>query len=486
VRSPPRIFVVDPVDAGRQVLAERLRAQGFVVVEYRDGVEGAIAALEDAPAALVADLTMPSMSGVQLCRLLKAEGGTAHVPVVLRGSEGRRNRFWAEQAGAFAYVVKGKMGDLVRALRRATDGPLPEGDDFFVQSSTETVDVRERIASHLDAALFDSVIASEIRRLGTCESFDRLIDHLSQFVSQVTTYRWLAITTTSPAKLGLHTNSARFEAAFDEACKVLSVPADATFVGVEDDDAVGDETGPPPIVQPIFFGEPQIGSLAVAPRGPVHPNDPMLVSTVARELGGALRMATLVEQSRLLATTDGLTGLMNRRAFLEWSSREAKRSDRYGDSLAIVLLDVDHFKKINDTRGHAAGDLVLANVARILNASIRSCDVAARWGGEEFVLALPSTPAGGALDVAERVRAALEAAVIAEPGSDRIPITASFGVAVLRPREPIESVVGRADVAMYAAKGGGRNRVVGASEPPPAELPDPATRRETSADPAVH
>jgi diguanylate cyclase (GGDEF)-like protein len=102
------------------------------------------------------------------------------------------------------------------------------------------------------------------------------------------------------------------------------------------------------------------------------------------------------------------------------------------------------------------------------------------------VLALPSTPAGGALDVAERVRAALEAAVIAEPGSDRIPITASFGVAVLRPREPIESVVGRADVAMYAAKGGGRNRVVGASEPPPAELPDPATRRETSADPAVH
>src|SRR5262250_626252 len=115
---------------------------------------------------------MPSISGVQLCRLLRSEAGTSKVPVILRGQEGRRNHFWAEQAGAFAYVVKGRMGELVRALRRAIDHRDAAGDDdFFVVNSTEGLDVRERIATHLDAALFESVIASEVRRLGTCESF---------------------------------------------------------------------------------------------------------------------------------------------------------------------------------------------------------------------------------------------------------------------------------------------------------------------------
>src|SRR5882762_8539938 len=100
-RSPP-ILLIDPDDVGRTVLAERLRLQGFVVVECADGAEGAVLALEDPPAAVVADLTMPSISGVQLCRLLGSEVGTNKVPVILRGQEGRRNHFWAEQAGAFA------------------------------------------------------------------------------------------------------------------------------------------------------------------------------------------------------------------------------------------------------------------------------------------------------------------------------------------------------------------------------------------------
>ncbi|HYP86714.1 MAG TPA: response regulator, partial [Polyangiaceae bacterium] len=174
------------------MLAERLRLQGFSVIECSDGAEGAVLALEDPPSAVVADLTMPSISGVQLCRLLGSEVGTRGVPVILRGEEGRRNHFWAEQAGAFAYVPKGRMGELVRALRKSMV-EQPNDDNFFIVSSTEGLDVRERIATHLDAALFDSVIAAEVRRLGTSESFDRLCDLLSQFVSQVTTYRWIAV-----------------------------------------------------------------------------------------------------------------------------------------------------------------------------------------------------------------------------------------------------------------------------------------------------
>ncbi len=415
---------------------------------------------------------MPSISGVQLCRLLRSEAGTSSVPVVLRGTEGRRNRFWAEQAGAFAYVVKGRMGELVRALRRAIERHASDDGGFFVVNSTEGLDVRDRIATHLDAALFESVIAAEVRRLGTSESFDRLVDLLSQYFSQVTTYRWMGVLRHEPLRLGLHANPSRRDKVFEEACLAVGIKGTSLpSTTVEDDDAVADAERPPAVIAPIQFGDATIGVRALAPRAPAHINDPILVKTIARELGGALRMATLVEESRWMATTDTLTGLLNRRAFLDWGRREVARSSRYQDALSVILLDVDHFKLINDKRGHAVGDTVLARVARLLSESVRSCDVVARWGGEEFVVALPSTPVAGATVVAERIREALAAAEIIDPNHIRVPVTASFGVAELLPKESLETLVDRSDRAMYGAKSAGRNRVfstTGSTLRPPA------------------
>jgi len=469
VRPSSRVLLIDPSDAGRAVLAERLRAQGFVVIECKDGAEGAVQALEEAPDAVIADLSMPSISGVQLCRLLRSEPGTSMVPVVLRGSEGRRNHFWAEQAGAFAYVIKGRMGELVRALRRAIElKPNVEPDAFFVVGLAQTLDVRERIATHLDAALFDSVIAAEVRRLGTCESFDRLVDLLSQFVSQVTSYRWMAVWRYEPMRLGIHNNPANREEALVEAGQAFGRTLDAPVVAVEDDDAVDDAEGSPAIVEPIYFGDRQIGSIALAPRAPVHQNDPVLVKTIARELGGALRMATLVEESRWMATTDALTGLSNRRAFVDWAIREVARCARYNDHFCVTLLDVDHFKQVNDRYGHAAGDSVLAAVSRLMGGIVRSCDVVARWGGEEFVVALPSTSLDGAMLVADRIRAALEVLPITDPSGQILNVTASFGVAELEAGETLDQVVDRADRAMYAAKSAGRNRVLSTAQLVPA------------------
>ena len=452
------------------MLAERLRFQGFVVIECKDGAEGAIQALEEAPDAVIADLSMPSISGVQLCRLLRSEPGTSNVPVVLRGSEGRRNHFWAEQAGAFAYVIKGRMGELVRALRRAIEQkPNDESDAFFVVGLAKTLDVRERIATHLDAALFESVIAAEVRRLGTSESFDRLVDLLSQFVSQVTSYRWMAVWRLEPMRLGIHTNPANRAEVLAEAGRAFGGRLDAPVVAVEDDDAVADPEGPPAIVEPIYFGDRLIGSFALSPRAPVHQNDPVLVKTIARELGGALKMATLVEESRWMATTDALTGLSNRRAFIDWATREVARCARYADHFCVMLLDVDHFKQVNDRYGHAAGDAVLAAVSRLMGSIVRSCDVVARWGGEEFVVALPSTALDGATLVAERIRAALEAHPIADPsGGQVLTVTASFGVAQLEAGESLDQLVDRADRAMYAAKSAGRNRVLSTAQLLPA------------------
>jgi diguanylate cyclase (GGDEF)-like protein len=452
-------LLIDSSDAGRSVLAERLRLQGFIVTECADGVEGAVLALEDPPTAVVADLTMPSISGVQLCRLLGSEPGTSKVPVILRGPDGRRNHFWAEQAGASAYVATGRMGELVRALRRAIAG-RGEPEDFFVAASMEELDVRERIATHLDAALFDSVVAAEVRRLGTSESFDRLADSLSQFVSQVTSYRWMALARNDPRALAVHTNAVKRERSISEARLLLGVDEQSPLVVIEDEDALTDDTGPPPICEPISFGDRVIGHFVLSPRAPEHRSDRLLTRTIARELGGALRMASLMEESRYKAATDGLTGLLNRRAFLDSTSREVARTKRYGDKMSVVLFDIDHFKQINDKRGHASGDTVLKAVGRLLIGALRSCDVAARWGGEEFVLMLPSTPLDGALQVAERVRETLAEARIPDATGDLVPVTASFGVAAFSADETLEQAIDRADRGMYRAKSNGRNRVV--------------------------
>src|SRR5215831_12782904 len=198
------VVVVDPSET-RDTLANRLRMQGYAVTVTASPVEGASLALADPPAAFVTDLWTPGISGVQLCRLLRAEPATERVPVILRGPENdKHSRFWAERAGAAAYVGQGRMGELVRALASAIDAS-PASDDTFIQFCGEEPDIRDRIASHLDAALFESVVASEVRALSVCGTFARLFDLLSQFVARVTSYRWLAVHVHHPASLGLHT-----------------------------------------------------------------------------------------------------------------------------------------------------------------------------------------------------------------------------------------------------------------------------------------
>lgn len=452
------LLLIDPDEQGREMLAGRLRMQGYTVAVAADPAEGAVSALSSPPAAVVADLWMPSISGVQLCRLLKAEPATENVPVVLRGPDDRRNRFWAERAGAAEYVVKGRMGDLVRALGRVVAAARPD-DGFFIHLSGQATEIRDRIASYLDQALFESVIAAEVRALSLCEEFPRLFDLLTQFMCRVMSYRWLALTTEAPNRFALHANPALRQAAEEEARAALGATGDAAFMVVEDEDADDAPSGPAPIVCPIRFIDHSMGRLAVAPRVPLDAQEQAIVTTAARELGGPIRMASLVEQARRVATVDPLTSLLNRRAFLAALDTEMDRSRRLNYPLSIMMLDVDHFKQVNDRYGHAAGDAVLVAVARLLGSQLRKVDMVARWGGEEFIIALTGTGAEGAAAVGERLRARLEATTIA--GADGVPlrVTASFGAALWRIDQTAEAVIDRADRAMYNAKHGGRNRV---------------------------
>lgn len=161
---------------------------------------------------------------------------------------------------------------------------------------------------------------------------------------------------------------------------------------------------------------------------------------------------------RMIAQVDHLTGALTRRGFVEQAEKEIGRARRYGRASSLVMLDVDHFKRVNDTYGHAVGDLVLQQIAGIAEVTLRPSDLFGRLGGEEFALLLPETAGPAAAIAAERVRHEIARHPMILPDGSTLNVTASFGVAELA--DPITSLAGwleRADTMLYAAKSDGRN-----------------------------
>lgn len=185
-------------------------------------------------------------------------------------------------------------------------------------------------------------------------------------------------------------------------------------------------------------------------------NEAMLRERVAQATEELRQQKELAEHK---ARTDPLTGVPNRRAFTELARVEIERALRFGQPLALIAIDLDHFKSVNDGHGHAVGDAVLVDFAIQAQAQLRIIDQLARIGGEEFVVVLPGTDAKGAQQVAERIRRLLEQRALPIPGGT-LRYTSSFGVAEFEPQHPgLDRWLARADAALYAAKGNGRNRV---------------------------
>lgn len=159
-----------------------------------------------------------------------------------------------------------------------------------------------------------------------------------------------------------------------------------------------------------------------------------------------------------LAYFDTLTGLLNRRAILEKLGEWLQQVKRYGGSLSVIMVDIDHFKRVNDTFGHRTGDRALAEIAGLMRRSIRKTDFCGRYGGEEFLVVLPRTGGTGAAALAERMRAAVSGTPMHAADGHPFTLTASFGASECCQDDDEDSLVGRADRALYRAKDKGRNR----------------------------
>ena len=221
------------------------------------------------------------------------------------------------------------------------------------------------------------------------------------------------------------------------------------------------------LARPLNAPEPEDGLLGVIsiarPGRPFSQRQRELFEYLTNQAAISIENVDLHETIQRQAVTDELTGLFNHRRFQEVMAAEVERTRRFGQELGLIMLDIDNFKRVNDTYGHLQGDLVLREVARVLRESSREIDEPARYGGEEMAVALPQTGLQGAYDFAERVRRRIEALQIdLLDGDGALRVTASFGAASLPHSAKIDkdALVAAADAALYRAKRSGKNRTV--------------------------
>ncbi len=238
------------------------------------------------------------------------------------------------------------------------------------------------------------------------------------------------------------------------------------FVGRKELAWIGEVGGSPkPLSLGVGFGtEGETTLLLFPPEGGFGKDTKALAEWLASQAAVALDNARLHDIVQRQAITDDLTGLVNRRRFLEALDAEIERARSFGSPLTIVLADLDNFKRVNDDFGHHGGDVVLRAFADLVRSHVRDVDVSGRIGGEEFAILLPETDTAGAARVAERMRRSLSSATIALSDKDSVSVASSFGVAELVEGQSGDDLLRSADAALYRAKDEGKNRVVSLSK----------------------
>jgi two-component system cell cycle response regulator len=486
--QPPTILVADDSRLVRTVMARTLEARGYRVVTAEDGVAAVELAWSEHPSLVLLDVDMPRMNGYQVARLLRNEERTAGIPIVILSSrEGAGDMFWGIEAGADAYVTKsaGEMSLLSTVKRlleeRGTQQPPPPPPSG--RRLDGHVDVLARLNQLLDQKLYQATVLNQIGQLAAeLRDYRRAAERAGQLLGRVLDYQLagLLFLQADPAE-GLVLARGRWPEG--EACireQLFSTlpreilpdlpPMGALPLTTVQVDAAGEgqELGP---WQCFKLGDEADlwGTFCIA--GPAVSNEWQtnrdLLQALAISLFTALDNARLYARLRETAVTDGLTGVFNRRYFADQFTRRCERAQQDTRPISLILFDVDHFKNLNDTMGHQAGDAALRDLGAVLREGVRPSDFAARYGGEEFAVVLPDTELEVAMRIAERLRVAMTERWVRVGLGE---ITASAGVAAAPAAAPYdpEQLLAAADRALYAAKSGGRNRTVAAPTRTPA------------------
>ncbi|KQT60441.1 MULTISPECIES: PleD family two-component system response regulator [unclassified Aureimonas] len=446
-----RILVVDDLDINLRLLEARLNAEYYEVVLARSGPEALAICQSEAIDLVLLDVMMPDMDGYEVCRLLKADPKTRHLPIVLvTALDQPSDRVMGLEAGADDFLTK-PVRDLqlfsrVRSLTRLK--LLTDELRVRAETTASVVSSGDLLGDLGRAGLGGRVMIFEdaggmARRLGKILKDEQTVVEVP----------------TSPDAL------ASREAAGADLFVVDLASGDYDALRLCSQIRSRDS-----IRQiPILLITDAADEIRAAKAMELGANDYLIAPIDRNELRARVRtqvkrrrydesLRQSLRQTIELAVTDGLTGLSNRRFLETHLPKLVERATADQRPLAVLIADIDHFKRINDGFGHDAGDHVLREFAARVKQSLRASDLACRFGGEEFVVLMPEADERAALGVAERIRVLTAEAPFAI-GGEALNVTVSVGYANLGPGDSAETMLKRADQALYSAKRAGRNRV---------------------------
>ncbi|MGE0595328.1 MAG: PleD family two-component system response regulator [Hyphomonadaceae bacterium] len=449
-----RVLVVDDLEANRRLLEAKLTSEYYDVLMARRGEEAVQMARRERPDIVLMDVMMPGgIDGFEACRRIKANPETRHIPVVMITTlDDRENRLRGLQAGAEDFLtkpiddvqliarVKSLVGlkvviDELRA-REANGRKLGViGEDL----RPDPVEVHRLSAGNV--LLIDDN-ANQIKRIQTALGIEHRVTLLGGPEKSPAPPDLAVVSVTAKSFDGFRVIARMRSSEPTRHLPILAV--------VDPDDRARS-------VRALELGAHDII---------VRPVDDDEIIARARTLMRRKRyvdaLRTRLDQSLELAVTDQLTGLYNRRFLFAQLGPLVQRAQCGGDPVSVMVVDLDHFKRINDTFGHDIGDQVLREFSVRIASNVRPSDYACRMGGEEFVVIMPRTTGDVGCLAAERLRRHVSAAPFKISAADALPLTVSIGVACSENADDTaDSLLKRADEALYAAKRAGRNRVIG-------------------------
>ncbi len=451
-----RILVVDDLEANRRLLEAKLTAEYYEVLTARRGEEAVQLAKRERPDLILLDVMMPGgIDGFEACRRIKAQAETRHIPVVMATTlDDRDNKVRGLQAGAEEFLTK--PIDDVHLLARVKS---------LVGLKVVIDELRAREASGKRLGVIGEDLHADPLEQHRLISGNVLI--VDDNAHQIKRIRNALEREHRIAVLGEDSSAGAPD------LTVVSVTA-KSFDGFRVIARMrsGQPTRHLPILA-VVDADDRSRALRALELGAhdiiVRPVDEDEISARARTLMRRKRymdaLRARLDQSLELAITDQLTGLYNRRFLFSQLEPLVQRAQCGGDVVSIMVLDIDHFKRCNDTYGHDVGDGVLREFAARIGSHVRPSDFACRMGGEEFVVIMPRTPGDIACLAADRLRRQVCCSPFHVPGlSHPLEVTVSIGVACAEhAEETAESLIKRADEGLYEAKRAGRNRVVGKS-----------------------
>ncbi|ODT69188.1 MAG: PleD family two-component system response regulator [Pelagibacterium sp. SCN 63-23] len=449
-----RVLIVDDIPTNVRLLEARLTAEYYEVLTASSGPQALEICEEQDVDIVLLDVMMPGMDGFEVCRRLKASPRTHHLPVLMiTALDQLSDRLQGLEVGADDFLTK-----------PVDDTQLMARVKSLVRLKSLTDELRARALTGQQIAIEDALRAMDT--ISASGGSILIVDTDQRHAERIKTYlapEHQVDVLTQPADAVFQVTGASYELAlvsmsledFDplRVCSQIRTVEHTRNLPII---LLADEGDKPRVVRALDLGVNDFISR------PIERNELMArVRTQIRRHRYALELRESVNNTMALAVTDELTGLYNRRYFDRHLHLMLAKAQEQLRDMALMILDIDHFKAVNDNHGHDVGDAVLREFAARVKRNIRGVDLACRFGGEEFVVLMPDTDMIQAEAVAERVRQAIAERPFDMGLSRPLSVTVSVGVSLNESTaDTPEMLVKRADVALYRAKGSGRNRVI--------------------------